>query len=128
MTARRRPVLVAAVDAALVVAFAAAGRRSHGTGNALGDVITVAAPFLVGLALGWAVLRLWRDPLSLRLAAPAWAVTVAVGFALRRMVFDRGLAVGFLVVATVFTAGTLLGWRVLARFVGGRLRAEPRTR
>jgi hypothetical protein len=114
----RRAAVAGVIDVAVLVGFALAGRRSHGTGDAVADVVTVAAPFLIGLAAGWSVTRLWRHPTAWRPAIPAWLITLATGFTLRALVWDRGLAPGFLVVATAFTGAALVGWRLLVRAVG----------
>ncbi len=125
----RRIVLAAVLDVVAVVGFALAGRRSHGSGDAVADVVTVAAPFLIGLGAGWGFTRLWRRPLSWCPAVPMWLATLAIGFPLRGLVWGRGLAVGFLVVATGFTAVTLLGWRLaaaaLAQWAPVRSRQRP---
>jgi hypothetical protein len=108
-------------DAVAVVVFVAVGRRSHDEG---GDPVTatleVAAPFLLAAALGWAVTRAWRRPLSLVTGLGIWAVTVTAGMLLRRVVFDRGTAASFVVVATIATATLLLGWRAIALAVSRR--------
>lgn len=105
------------IDAALVIVFAALGKNSHDESGGVGLVLKIAAPYLIALAVGWLVVRLWRSPLDLRLAAGAWLVTVALGTLLRRTVFDRGTAFSFVVVATIVLGAFLLGWRLLARRV-----------
>jgi hypothetical protein len=107
---RDRAVLAFALDAGLLVLFAALGRRTHDEGSLLAGTLVVAAPFLAGWAIGAVVSRLVADPLSSRRATLAWAIALPVGFALRAAT-GRGLAFGFIVVALVFTAATLLGWR-----------------
>jgi len=113
----RGVVVAGLIDVAALLGFALAGRRSHGTGDAVTDVVTVAAPFLIGLATGWLAARTWRHPAAWRPAVPVWMITVAVGFTLRALVWDRGLALGFVVVASGFTGATLVGWRLLVRAV-----------
>ena len=108
----RRAWLAFVLDAALIVLFAALGRRTHDEGSAVVGTLHVAAPFLLGWAVGAAVARLDHDPLSARRAVLAWVIALPVGFALRAL-DGRGLAFGFVVVALVFTAATLLGWRAL---------------
>ena len=108
----RRAWLAFVLDAALIVLFAALGRRTHDEGSAVGGTLHVAAPFLLGWAVGAAVARLDHDPLSARRAVLAWVIALPVGFALRAL-DGRGLAFGFVVVALVFTAATLIGWRAL---------------
>ena len=106
--------IAAALDLAVVVVFVAIGRRNHDEGSAIGEVVRVAAPFLIGLATGWIVARAWRQPFSLVTGTVIWVVTIAIGMVLRRTLFDRGTAFSFVVVATVFTGVLFVGWRLVA--------------
>lgn len=111
----RRIALAAVADLVAVVVFVAAGRRSHDAdGDAVLGTLAVAAPFLIGLGLGWLAACAWRRPLALTTGAVVWAVTVTVGMVLRRTMFDRGTAVSFVLVATLVTGVLLVGWRALA--------------
>lgn len=110
---RGTPLLL--LDAALVIAFAALGRRSHDEGTALSGVLEVAAPFLIALAAGWLAARAWRAPTALPTGVVVWTVTVVGGLALRSVVFDRGIAVSFMIVAALTLGALLLGWRAAAR-------------
>ena len=103
-----------AIDAVLILGFAALGRRSHDEGSGAAGVVEVAAPFLIALVVGWLVARAWRAPLAPQTGAIVWIVTVAGGLALRSLVFDRGIAPAFIVVALLTLAVLLVGWRVLA--------------
>jgi hypothetical protein len=116
MSASRREVATAAAaDVVAVLVFVALGRRSHDEGgNAVSETVTVAAPFLLALALGWLEARAWRAPRALATGVIVWVVTVALGMVLRRFVFDRGTATSFIVVATLVTGALLLGWRLVA--------------
>jgi hypothetical protein len=99
---RRLVAVAAACDVVAVLLFVTLGRRSHDEGgNVVTGVLSVAAPFLIALAVGW-------------------AVTVALGMVLRRFAFDRGTATSFIVVASVATGLLLLGWRLVARRVIAR--------
>lgn len=103
-------------DVVLVIVFAAIGRRTHEEANAVLGVLDTAWPFLVGLAVGWALcLIAKRDP---RNATPAgvaiWVATIAIGMVLRKSVGD-GTATAFILVATCFNLVTLVGWRLLAQ-------------
>ena len=114
----RKVALAAALDVGAIVLFAVIGRRNHDeTGNAVTGALTVAAPFLIALAVGWLVARAWTNPSSLRTGLIIWPVTIAVGMVLRHWVFDRGTAASFIVVATIATGVLLLGWRGVARAV-----------
>ena len=114
------------VDALCVTVFVILGRRNHDEGEAAAGVLRTAAPFLVALALGWA-LATWRrrPPTSLAFGLCVWLCTLVVGMVLRRTVFDKGTAGAFVVVATVFLGLFLVGWRLLATRVvpWGRRRA-----
>jgi len=104
------------VDAVLVVVFAALGARTHDGGLTLAVVADVAWPFLAGLGLAHAFVRL---PLSLRAGVGIWLTTVVVGMLLRRAT-GAGTAASFVVVATCFNLATLLGWRLVVWFVARR--------
>lgn len=115
-----RVVVSAALDVAAVMVFVAIGRASHDDSGGLGGFATTAWPFVVALAIGWAVTRAWRRPEA---AVPAgvgvWVVTVAGGMVLRA-VSGQGTAFAFVLVATGFLAMELLGWRLLARVARAR--------
>ena len=106
--------IAAALDIAVIVVFVAIGRRNHDEGSGFGEVLRIAAPFLIGLATGWIVARAWRRPFELVTGCTIWVVTVALGMVLRKTLFDRGTAVSFIIVASVFTGVLLLGWRLVA--------------
>ena len=120
----RRSWTAALVDAAMLVLFAALGRRAHDEGSAVIGTLTVAAPFLIGYAIAALALRLDRDPFGVRRAAMVWAAGVAIGLVLRGAVFGRGLAPAFVAVAFITTGVLIVGWRaVLARVAASRRRA-----
>lgn len=124
MGGMRRAATAVVVDAALIVLFAAMGRRAHEEGSAIGGTLTVAAPFLIGYAVGAVALRLDRAPFQVRRGAMVWGAGVVLGLVLRGAVFGRGLAPAFVVVAIVTTGVLLVGWRsVLARLAAQRRRA-----
>ena len=113
----RRVTLAVAIDAALIVLFAALGRRTHDEGSAIRGTLVVAAPFLIGYAVAAAALRLDRAPFRVTRGTLVWAGGILVGLILRGAAFDRGLAPAFVIVAIVTTGALLLGWRlVLGRF------------
>ena len=103
------------LDAAFIFLFAAIGRRNHGYGDALLDVVTTAWPFLAGMTAGWLVVLLAfrRIPLQLRDGIPIWLCAVAGGMVVRSL-NQAGTAFSFVVVATIFLGTTLLGWRAVA--------------
>jgi DUF3054 family protein len=110
------------LDLVAVVTFVAIGRRSHDEDSGLANLFEIAAPFMIAVAAGWAVLRLWRSPLWSNRAIGMWLITVALGLVLRKIVFDRGTAVSFVIVTTVVLGVFLLGWRGVAEQLRGRRR------
>ncbi|MHB1129161.1 MAG: DUF3054 domain-containing protein [Ilumatobacteraceae bacterium] len=113
----RSVAIAATLDVAGVIVFVAVGRRNHNEGTALDGVMTVAAPFLIALAIGWLVSRAWRQPMNLRTGVIIWASTIVFGLLLRNLAFDRGIATSFIIVATLFLGAVLLGWRAIFRLV-----------
>ncbi len=102
-----------AMDAACIGLFVVIGRSSHHEGNAVTETIGIAAPFLIALAVGWAVVIARKQPHG-RSAAGGLVIsliTVSLGLVLRRFVFDRGTALAFVIVATLFLGFLLNGWR-----------------
>lgn len=122
----RGRITAACLDAAVVVGFVALGRDSHAEGEAVGGIVTVAAPFLVGTAVGWLVVRHTRRPAGLRTGAIVWACTTVIGLSLRSLVFGRPTPVQFMLVAATFLAMMLLGWRIIWALIV-RLRERGRT-
>lgn len=118
-----------ALDAVLVVAFAATGRATHDEGvlGAWGlGLAATAWPFLAALTAGWLASLGWRAPLApLRSGVPIWLVTVVGGMLLRAL-SGQGTAVPFIVVATLTLLLLLVGWRVIAALVR-RGRSSRRT-
>jgi hypothetical protein len=102
-----------AADVVAIVAFVAVGRRNHDETVDASGVTGTAAPFLVALAVGWLVLRLWRRPTSTEWALALWAITLTVGMGLRKVVWDDGTATAFVIVAGVAIFVLLVGWRSL---------------
>jgi ribose/xylose/arabinose/galactoside ABC-type transport system permease subunit len=111
--------LPAVLDVALVVLFAALGRRSHADGLDVVGVLRTAAPFVAGAAAGWLVASLTLDaaPRDLSFGAVVLVCTVVVGMLLRRVMGD-GTALSFVLVATTVLSVLLLGWRLVARMLG----------
>ena len=111
--------LPAVLDVALVVLFAALGRRSHAEGLDVTGVLRTAAPFLAGTTVGWVVASLTLDavPRDLAFGAVVLVCTVVVGMLLRRVLGD-GTAPSFVLVATTVLTLLLLGWRLVVRLIG----------
>ena len=123
----RRLAVATGLDAASIVLFAAVGVRNHEIDSGFGDVATIAAPFLIGLAVGWIAGRAWDRPFAFRTGLIAWLATIVVGMLLRNLVFDRGTAASFVIVATVFIGACLLGWRLVAQLATRRTGAPHGT-
>ncbi|NOV96626.1 DUF3054 domain-containing protein [Isoptericola halotolerans] len=117
VTPARRVWPAAVGDVVSVGAFAVVGTANHGSGGSLGHVLAVAAPFLIGLAVGWLVARAWRAPARLwPTGVVVWAATVVLGLALRPL-FVGGLEWSFVLVTAGFLAVTMLGWRTIASLI-----------
>ena len=121
--------VAAGLDILAVVVFVAIGREEHESGSTIGGLAETAAPFLIGLAVGWLVARAWRRPLSLASGLVIWPTTVLVGMIVRASVFDGGTATSFVIVTMAFLGMCLVGWRLIAQSVmrrqsssGGALR------
>lgn len=108
--------LAAGADVLAVLVFAAVGRSSHAELRDAVGVLTTAAPFLLGLLLGWLVIRAWRAPLRLPVAVAVWAGAVIVGLGLRAA-FTHRLPVTFVLIAAASLALLLLGWRAVALLI-----------
>jgi peptidoglycan/LPS O-acetylase OafA/YrhL len=116
--------IAVAVDALAVVVFVAIGRGNHDEDPGLRGLATTAAPFLIGLACGWAIALAsgaGRRPFSLWTGIVVALLAVAIGMVVRRTVFDEGTAASFVVVATTFVSLSFVGWRAVVRVV--RLRS-----
>lgn len=113
-----------ALDAVLVVAFAAIGRASHDSAAFGIGLVTTAWPFLVALLVGWLATRAWRAPAApVRTGLGVWVLTVAGGMVLRAL-SGQGPAVPFIIVATLTLLVMLVGWRVVAALVSRTRRAR----
>ncbi len=109
-----------ALDAAWVLAFVVIGRSSHAEGLRLAGLARTAWPFLVGLALGWVVVRAWRAPAALvPTGVVVWTVCVGAGMVLR-VASGQGVVAAFVGVALAFVGLGLLGWRALAQLLPDR--------
>jgi len=113
--------LAVALDAALVVTFAALGRGSHSEALSVAGIAGTAWPFLAGAALGWgaAIGLRRRPPVDVTGGVVVWVWTIAGGMALRALT-GQGTAFSFIVVASLVTGALLLGWRAIARGLARR--------
>ncbi|WP_017603489.1 DUF3054 domain-containing protein [Nocardiopsis alkaliphila] len=116
------PLLALAIDLICVLAFVLVGKADHATGLEPTAVAATAWPFLVALALGWAVTLAWRSPGRIwPTGVLVWAVTV-VGTMPLRLLSGEGAPLSFALVTSLFLAATMLGWRVIALLVSRKRR------
>ncbi len=110
----KRLALAVAADAAAVLLFVVLGRGSHDEGTGVGAVLGVAAPFLIGLAVGWLVSpTARRRPLAVSTGVQVWLATTVIGVVLRWFAWDRGTALSFILVVAAFLGFFVVGWRVV---------------
>jgi len=106
------------LDLVVVFVFAAVGRDEHQQTNTIGDIVTVAAPFVIGALVGAALA--WprgRDLGTISSGLIVLLTTLVVGMLLRRFVWDRGTAATFVLVTTGFLTAGFMGWRALRRII-----------
>ncbi|HSN36122.1 MAG TPA: DUF3054 domain-containing protein [Arthrobacter sp.] len=116
----RTTIVASCADAALILVFAAIGRDAHQRGDIIAGVFATAWPFLVGAAVSWLALRLWRSPLALWPAGVGvWLGTVTVGMLLRAAT-GQTVVLPFVLVALLSLGLFLLGYRLLAAVVRRR--------
>jgi hypothetical protein len=115
-TSARTVMLVAGADTLAVLVFATVGRGSHTEVVDTFGVLITAAPFLLGLLVGWLAARAWRAPLRLPVGVAVWVGTVVLGLG-TRAAFTHRMPLTFVLVAAVSLALLLLGWRAVARLV-----------
>ena len=121
----RRLPLALGLDTFSVVLFVAIGRREHERDSAIAGLVGTLAPFLLALAIGWIVMRVWQRPTAWTTGVGVWATTIVVGMLLRNVVFDDGTAASFIIVASVFLALFLIGWRLVFAVVERRSIGSP---
>jgi predicted permease len=117
-TSRSRAVVPILLDLAVVLVFVVVGRDEHQQTNSLGDIVTVAAPFVIGVLVGAALA--WARTRDLRAVSSGLIIlvsTLVVGMLLRRFVWDRGTATTFVLVTTGFLTVGFIGWRALGRVI-----------
>lgn len=122
---RITPVLWSVADVALILVFAASGRRTHEHGVSVTGVLETAWPFLLAYLVAALAARAWRFPASLwPTAVTLWLGTVVGGLALRSL-SGGGTAVSFRVVTLLVLGAFLLLPRAVLRRAGQRRRREP---
>lgn len=117
----KRIAIAAGADVLAVVLFVLIGRNNHHEDGGLSDALSVMAPFLIALAVGWVATRAWLKPLEpVPTGIQLWLITAAGGLLVRRFVFDRSTAMAFVIVGSVFLLASLVGWRMVAEWLRSR--------
>lgn len=101
------------LDVLVVVSFVVIGADTHGFTFQVADVLRVAAPFLIALAVGIIALRAWKKPLSLLNGILLAVIALTVGMLLRRYVWDDGTPRMFIIVTGGYFLGLMIGWRLI---------------
>ncbi len=113
----RTALIAGLADAVLILVFAAIGRDAHQRADVLTGVFATAWPFLVGAAIGWLAVRVWRAPFQAWPAGVAvWIATVAGGMLLRAAT-GQTVVLAFIIVALISLAILLLGYRAVIALV-----------
>lgn len=117
-----RSALCLALDAALVILFAAMGNRSHDSGLGAPEIWSTAWPFLLGLAVSWLLTFSWGNPHRIWPTGVFVVIgTVTLGMMFRSSLTDGGVQLSFVLVASAALAVLLLGRRLVSgRLVNGR--------
>ena len=107
--------------------FVVIGRRSHDEGSAVAGALEIAAPFLIGSASAWLIVRAWRWPFAVLTGLVVWPITLLVGMMCRNLIFGRDTPASFVIVATVFLGLCFVGWRMAARAFARRRQSSTAT-
>lgn len=112
-----RAPLALVIDVVSVVVFAILGRAAHSEGLTPGGIVDTGWPFLVGLAVGWLVLVVWRRPTRPLIGAGLMVITVLVGNLVRVFVANDTTHWTFITVTVLVLSLFLIGWRLVATLV-----------
>jgi hypothetical protein len=100
------------LDGFVVLSFVLIGRDSHGFVSDVGDIVKVAAPFLIALALGIVAFKAWTRPVAWLTGLALASTTLLVGMVFRNVIFDGGTATVFVLVTGAWFFGLMIGWRL----------------
>jgi hypothetical protein len=118
-----KKLIYVALDVCVVLIFVVIGLHAHGHRETLGNLVSVSAPFLLGVVLAWALqYRRQKGRSLLRNGVEVWLITVVVGQVVR-LIDGQGSALGFVLVTVGFLGACMLGWRLVvlgASRLGGR--------
>ena len=107
----RHPLKWFAIDLACVLVFTVIGMASHG--SPAGEFLQTVWPFLLGLAIAWALPGVRSLPLLIWPSGViVWAGTTVIGLALRA-VTGGGVSGAFPFVTAGVLALLIVGWRVI---------------
>lgn len=102
-------------DLVLVAIFAALGRHAHE--QSPWGILETAWPFLVGVLIGWVVVRAHRRPAAVfPIGVAIWLSAEIVGMLLR-MLTGQGTALAFVLVSLGVLGLFLLGYRLLSQLL-----------
>jgi len=113
-----RALLLAAVDIALLVVFAATGRNQHGTDVLSAELLATAAPFIAGWLAAAPVTGVYSPQACTNEVGKAafaavknWAVGIPLALILRSIFKGYMAPKSFIIVSMVVTGVLLTGWR-----------------
>jgi peptidoglycan/LPS O-acetylase OafA/YrhL len=122
----RRNAWITAViaDVVAVLVFVLIGRANHHESDRAHGVWHTAWPFLLGTALGLALVAVRKaDPRTVRSGISVWLWTLVIGMVVRHSI-GGGTPIDFVIVAALVLALFFLGWR--AWVTGRRWRSRWR--
>lgn len=104
-------------DVVAVIIFGVLGRAAHTEALTAAGIFSTTWPFVVGLAVGWLVWRMWQVPDAWPRSIGLVAVTVALGHVVRVWVAQDTTHWTFVVVSLLVLAVLMVGWRLVMQFV-----------
>jgi hypothetical protein len=117
-TSPQRMALLAAGDLAVLLAFAAVGRHSHGEPLTLDETFKTALPFIIGWFSSGALLGGYGADAqggkvgpAVAAAAKTWVVGVPLGVAIRSISRGYVPAMSFIGISLAVTGVLMVGWR-----------------
>jgi hypothetical protein len=121
---RRTALSWALADVAMILLFAASGRRTHEHGMSIPGVLETAWPFLLAYAIAYVSFRSWRFSSDVWPGAVLLWLNTAVGGLIIRAASGAGVAFSFQVVTVLVLGALLLLPRVVVHSFHRRNRTE----